>query len=100
MTVVVPYGEKHSVVCKFTGALDFTKLRAELPVNGLSFSKVLNGSGPWAGTLSVEDLGMRRASWQEATAVNRTMNWIYVDGVLLYGGRTTGRRYTASTGKV
>ena len=98
--MTVPPGIGRQVTTRFTSVLDFSQLRAELPINGLSFSKVLNGSGPWEGSLDVEDLGVRKSFWQEATLVNRTAVWVDVGGALLYGGRVTGRRYAMSTGKV
>lgn len=94
------------LIYQFTSLMDPSRLIAELPVNNATFSLVLNGSGPWAGTLNVEDSEVRKTSWREATRVNRSAVWIavekpYLSGrVLIYGGRTTGRDYLESTGIV
>lgn len=101
----LPPGAEHQITCKFTslgrvgGDFDHSfKLLAELPVNDLKFTKTLNGVGPWSGYLNVEDLGMRKAPWKKATKVNKTAMWVDIDGVLVYGGPTTGQDYTMSTG--
>jgi hypothetical protein len=101
----LPPGAEHQITCKFTslGRVGFEpvqfKLLAELPVNELKFSKVLNGVGPWSGYLNVEDLGMRKAPWLKATKANKTAMWVDIDGALVYGGTTPARDYTNSTGR-
>src|ERR1035441_6556644 len=90
----------HSIICKFTSLLDFSQLRAELPLGGLTFSKPLNTAGSWAGTLDIEDPEIRKTEWQYATAVNRSAMWVDIDGVLVYGGYTTADPYQMSTGNV
>lgn len=92
------------LIYQFTSLMDPSRLIAELPINNTTFSLVLNGSGPWAGTLNVEDSEVRKTNWREATAVNRSALWIavekpYLSGrELIYGGRTTGRDYIESSG--
>src|SRR5664279_1240136 len=73
---------------------------AELPLKEVTFSKVVNGSGPWQGTLNIEDRGVRRSNWLRATTVWRSALWVDIDGVLVYGGITTGRPYQMSAGTV
>jgi hypothetical protein len=96
--VTVPPGAGHQITTRFAGLLQFSKI-ADLPVNGLKFSKVLNGVGPWSGSLSVEDPEVRKSAWVNATAPNLTSMWVDIDGVLLYGGRTMSRQYHLSQGK-
>jgi hypothetical protein len=98
--MTVPPGIGQQFTCKFTSLMNFAQLRAELPLNGLTFSKTLNAPGAWQATLPVEDLGIRRSAWQEATAVNRTALWVDVGGALLYGGMVQQRKYTMSTGQL
>jgi hypothetical protein len=101
-----PEGIDHEILCQFTALLGneedklFGHLLAELPLHNLMFAKVLNGPGPWAGTLDVEDPGVKDAEWIKATNVNRTAMWVVIDNDIVYGGVTTGRKYTRSTGKV
>jgi hypothetical protein len=68
-------------------------------LNGLTFSKVLNGVGAWAGSLPVEDPGVRGTAWINATAPNLTSMWVDIDGTLMYGGRSLTRQYQLTSGK-
>jgi hypothetical protein len=86
------------ITTRFAGLLQFSKI-ADLPVNGLKFTKVLNGVGPWSGSLNVEDPEVRKTPWINATAPNLTSMWVDVDGTLLYGGRSMSRQYHLSQGK-
>jgi hypothetical protein len=87
------------ITCRFAGLLSFSPI-ADLPLNGLSFSKVLNGVGPWAGSLPVEDPDVRGTAWINATAPNLTSMWVDIDETLVYGGRSLSRQYQLSAGKV
>lgn len=87
------------ITCRFAGLLSFTPI-ADLPLNGLTFSKVLNGVGPWAGSLPIEDEGVRGTAWINATAPNLTSMWVDIDGTLVYGGRSLTRQDQLSAGKV
>ena len=97
--MTVPPGTKHQITTMFAGLLAFNEI-ATLPLNGLKFAKVLNGIGPWSGSLSVEDENVRKTAWINATAPNLTSMWVDIDGVLLYGGRTLHRPYKLSSPKV
>ena len=97
--MTVPPGIQHQITCKFAGLLSFSPI-ADLPLNGLTFSKVLNGVGPWAGTLPIEDPDVRGTAWINATAPNLTSLWVDIDGTLVYGGRSLTRQYQLSAGKV
>jgi len=87
------------ITCRFAGLLSFSPI-ADLPLNGLTFSKVLNGVGSWAGSLPVEDPGVRGTAWINATAPNLTSMWVDIDGALMYGGRSLTRQYQLASGKV
>src|SRR5208282_1049510 len=95
----VPAGVMQQVKYTFTDLFKFLPI-AELPVKGLTFSKVLNGVGPWAGTLPVEDRNVRRSDWITATSVWRSALWVDINGSLLYGGPTTSRVYDEAAGTV
>lgn len=97
-TETSPPGLKHQVTCTFTDLFKFKAL-AELPLTNLTFSKVLDGVGPWAGELNVEDSRMRQANWINATSVWRTALWIDIDGVPIYAGPTLGRDYDEESNK-
>ena len=99
MTVTVPPGQDRQIVCTFTDILHFRKL-AELPLTSLKFSKVLNGVGPWSGSLKIEDERFRQADWLTATDVQRSAVWIDIGGVPVYGGATLQRNYAESAGVV
>lgn len=73
---------------------------AELPLTGVTFSKVLNASGPFAGTLNVEDPRVARLDWRAATRPNLTQIWVDINGTLVYGGIINVRRYTKKAGTV
>src|SRR5271155_5559663 len=88
---------EHRLTVKFTDLFRFQTI-AELPLNSLAFSKALNTPGAWSGTLPIEDRRGRRSAWIQATNVNRSAMWVDIDGVLLYGGRTTGRDYEMTSG--
>lgn len=87
-------------VCTFTKLMDFSFTLAVLPLHDLAFSIVLNGPGPWSGTLDVEDEQTRAADWITATNPWRTACFIMLAGKIMGGGQVTGRDYTMSTGKV
>src|SRR5208282_4508062 len=95
----VPAGVKQQIKYAFTDLFKFLTI-AELPVKGLTFSKVLNGVGPWAGTLPIEDRNVRRTDWITATSVWRSALWVDINGSLLYGGPTTSRVYDEAAGTV
>jgi hypothetical protein len=97
-TYPTPPGAGHEIICKFTSILNFKKTIAELPITSLQFSKALNTAGPWNGILTVEDENVRKTPWLNATAVNRSVLWVDIDGTLLYGGIVQGRRYQKATG--
>ena len=89
----------HQVTYKFADIFTGRTL-AELPLKEVTFSKVVNGSGPWQGTLNIEDRSVRRSNWLRATAVWRSALWVDIDGVLVYGGLTTNRPYQMGAGTV
>lgn len=101
---VIPQSLEREVTFKFTSLMDPSVTLADLPLNNPSFSLVLNGSGPWTGSLNVEDSEVRKSNWRKATRVNRSAMWVEMAGpyltgsTLIYGGRTTGRDYTETTG--
>lgn len=94
----VPPGIDHQISVKFTDLRGFG-LIAELPVNALKFSKVLNGVGPIEGYLNVEDEDVRKSPWLSATAPNLTGAFVDIDGSPMFGGRVTGRKYQMSMGR-
>ena len=95
----VPADVDHQITYKLTNILT-GRLVAELPLNNVKFSKVINGVGPWEGALDVEEKRVRRSNWIAATAPYKTSFWIDIDGTLVYGGPLTGRHYQKSTGLV
>jgi hypothetical protein len=100
-SALVPAGVDHSVTYKFTDIFRFDQLLAELPLaDTTTFSLVTNGTGPWAGTLDIEDLQVQESNWIRATQKWRAAMWVDIDGQLVYGGPVTGRKYDEVTGKV
>ena len=97
--MTVPPGADPQITYKFTDIFR-NRLIAELPITTVTFSKVLNGVGPWAGTLNVNDRGVQRSNWITATAPWLSSFWIDINGVLIYGGPVINRQYTRSTGLV
>lgn len=97
--VVIPEGGDHQITYKLTDLRTFRTI-AELPLNQMTFTKVVNGVGPWEASLNVEDREVRKSNWIAATAVYRTAMWVDIDGTLIYGGIVSARKYTLSTGRV
>lgn len=104
--LVVPQTLERDITFRFTELMNPSVTLAELPLNNTTFSLVLNGSGPWAGSLNVEDSEVRKTNWRKATRVNRSAMWVDIAGpyltgsTLIYGGRTTSKDYTETTGLV
>ncbi len=98
MTEEIQNPNKPLVTAKFTSLLNFANTIAELPLSKLQFSKVLDSTGPWSGSLNVEDKQVQKAGWLEATAENRTALWVDIGGTLLYGGPVQSRKYQLATG--
>lgn len=66
---------------------------AELPLEGVSYSHVLNGAGSWSGSLHLGDPRITALEPIAATVPGRTVMYIDRDGTLLYGGIVWGRRW-------
>lgn len=88
----VPVTTPHQVTYKFT-TLHGTLL-AELPLRGVTFSKILNQAGSFSGTLPIEDPMLRQTDWVTATQVNKACVWVDVTGTLVWGGLVQGQKYT------
>ena len=67
---------------------------AELPLQQVTYSSVINGSGQFQATLNVEDPHVAAMDWISATMPGRTIIWIDIDGALVWGGVLLTRRYT------
>ena len=73
---------------------------AELPLEQVGYSYVVDGPGSWQATLNVEDPNVQSAGWLTATQVNQTALFIDIDGTLVYGGIVQSRKYKMSTQQV
>lgn len=90
---------KHTLVHRFTDLASFETIEV-LPIRGCTFSRILNAAGPAQGTLNVEDPQINQLNWLDGTAVNRAGWFIELDGVPLFGGMVTNRKYTMSSQQV
>jgi hypothetical protein len=72
----------------------------ELPITGVTFSLALNASGPFAGSLNIEDPRVQALDWQAATAPNLAQVWVDINGTLVYGGIVQERTYDMPSGTV
>lgn len=72
------------------------KYITKLPLTQVSFSMSLNSSGRFQGTLNVEDPRIVELDWISATQPGRSVIWVDVNGVLVWGGIIWTRRYTMS----
>ena len=69
----------------------------ELPLTGVTFSKVLNGAGQFTGTLQIEDPRVQNLDWIGATQENLTCLWVIADyTTVLWGGMVQQTTYTMS----
>lgn len=97
--MTVPVGVDHQFTYKFTDLFKFETI-AELPLNNPQFALVVNGAGPWQGSLKVEDKKVRETDWIVGTSPWLAAMWVDIDGDLFYGGPVTGRTYQQSAGVV
>ncbi|MGH9121413.1 MAG: hypothetical protein ACRDYC_05635 [Acidimicrobiales bacterium] len=79
----------------FTG-----EIMGTLPLTGVTFTLQMNGAGPFAGTLAVEDPRIAALDWIGFTRPNRNSVFVAIDGELVYGGIVSNRTYTMSTQNV
>ena len=90
----------HQVTVKFTDLMKGHYTLAEIPMTSLQWSLAVDAAGSWQGSFNINDRKVQASAWNEATAPNLAAAWIEVDGVLVYGGRVTGRSYDQQTGIV
>lgn len=82
----------HTITYKFTSIYGGPTL-AELPLKGPTWTRLINGAGPWQATLP-DDPKLRTINEIGATEPNLTAMWVDIDGVLVYGGGTEWRGYS------
>lgn len=92
----LPTSAGHDISYIFTSTM-FGDILAELPLTSVTFSLTLNNSGPFQGTFNVEDPRVAQQDWIDATAPYLASVWVLVDGVPVYGGIVTTRRYSSSS---
>jgi hypothetical protein len=88
----------HQITYAFADAMSGQVL-AELPLTQVSFGFQVNQAASWQGTLQLEDPRMALLEWQGATVPGRSLIWIDVNGILVFGGIVWTRQYdrTAQT---
>ncbi len=68
------------------GDLRTNTITAELPVNNLQFTSVLNGVGSLSGTINMADARVQAADASDVLIPGRTQIWVDLNGVLVWGG--------------
>jgi hypothetical protein len=78
-----------------------SKILAEVPMSGVRFSKVLNDSGTFEGTLSLDKVLLRKGiNGYDMTTPCRTCVYVLRDGVPLWGGIIWTRAYDSTSKKI